>query len=221
MGPKERIARARAAALARFRVPRAIRSPFSAVSKAVSFADPPPWTRAPFREQKMSLIKNVSGGTLTSSTTVPSYGLFNFAINQINDIADIAAVFDQYRIDWVEFLLQPGTINSNLASDLGQLVSVVDFDDSSNPSSIGNLFDYNNAVVTLGNFQHYHKFRPRIATAAYSGAFSSFANSPSQWIDMASPGVQHYGVKVGWSPTIAVLNASIFIRLHVSFRSTR
>lgn len=215
-------ARARALTALRSRIPRAIRSPFSSVSRAVSFYDPPPWSNTRFREQKFSLIKNVSIGSLTSTTTVPVYGLFLFTISQIGDISSLGGVFDQYKIDWVELLTVPDVTPSTVSS-AGQLVSVVDYDDAANPGSLQALLDYNNAIQTTGNFQHYHKFRPRIASAAYGGTvFSSFMNVASSWIDMASTNVEHYGVKMGWSATPSgVQIQQVYARLHVSFRSTR
>lgn len=220
MGPKDRIARARAALALRSRVPRSIARSFNSVGRVVSVADPPPWSKTTLKEQRISVIKTIQYGLLTSSVTVPVFGLFMFAASQISDIASLGGVFDQYKIDWVELLIQPS--NSSASLDYGQLVSVVDYDDVSNPGSVAALLDYNTAIISNGSFQHYHKFRPRIATAVYGGAvFSSFANSASQWIDMASTNVEHYGVKVGWTPTAAVLTAQVFARLHVSFRSTR
>lgn len=226
MGPKDRIARDRALAVARSRArfPRIVRRSFTSYNKAVSALSPPPWKRPVAREQILRLTKTIYGGVLTSSLTVPVFGAFNFAFNQIDDYASFAPVFDQYRIDWVEWLSQPdNTVNANAATTTnGQLASVVDFDDSNVLSTVGEAFDYNTAVVSTGSFQHYHAFKPRIAVAAYSGAFSSFANQSSQWIDIASPGVQHYGVKVAWSvSTNAVFSQQVFYRLHVSLRSTR
>lgn len=38
--------------------------------------------------------------------------------------------------------------------------------------------------------------RPRTAMAAYSGAFTSYANMSDQWIDLNSTSVQYYGFKL-------------------------
>jgi len=64
------------------------------------------------------------------------------------------------------------------------------------------------------------KWRPHIATAAYSGVFTSFKNEPSTWIDVASPGVQHYGLKVAADVTSTNSVAiKMFVRVWVQFRN--
>ena len=43
---------------------------------------------------------------------------------------------------------------------------------------------------------------PRISTAAYSGAFTSYTNTKAPWIDCNSPTVQHFGMKFGIDATM-------------------
>lgn len=57
-----------------------------------------------------------------------------------------------------------------------------------------------------------------MAVAVYSGAFTSFANAPSSWIDSGSPNVQHYGLKAAVTATAAVQTYNLQVRARVSFR---
>ncbi len=64
---------------------------------------------------------------------------------------------------------------------------------------------------------------PHLAIGAYSGAFTSFANTNStQWVDANSPSVQYYGVKYGWTNLGgAALNIRVYVKYTVECRATR
>jgi len=58
-----------------------------------------------------------------------------------------------------------------------------------------------------------------MAVAAFSGAFTSYSNVPAGWIDSASPGVQHYGLKLYFESTpFGVISYEYSVRAKVSFR---
>jgi len=139
------------------------------------------------------------GEPLTSSTTVPtSLGISFTATSHLAQFGSFATIFDQYRIMEIECWIYANTTTINASVGGGNLSSVVDYDDDANPSTGGAnpLLQYQNLVISPINDGHYHKFRPHIAMAAYSGAFTSFANITSPWIDVASNAVKHYGVKL-------------------------
>jgi hypothetical protein len=133
----------------------------------------------------------------TSSTTVPVYGSLTVTLNAFDIDNAISAVFDQYRIVQIETWLIPrqSTADTSSASP-GMIISAVDVDDANAPTSYGQVTHYQSAVESAGIQGHYHRWQPHVAVAAYSGVFTSFANEASPWIDMASDGVQHYGMKV-------------------------
>lgn len=184
----------------------------------------------PFYPSKMTtnnqvykFVQQVSIGTNASSTTLNVFTGTFFTLSQIDQVAQLQAVFDQYRIDEIEFWIWPRAGNQNVGAsvDQGLLASVVDYDDASSLSSFASALDYSNVCVTSGRDGHYRRFKPHVAVAAYSGAFTSFANEESPWLDMASPGVQHYGVKTAWTPTDVVYGQSFQARFHLSCRNVR
>jgi len=158
----------------------------------------------------------------TTSVTIPTFISASFTLSALDQATQLAAVFDQYRIDEVEAWIIPHLTSNNSASgNPGLYTSVVDYDDASALGSIGAALDYTNAVTSSGCSGHYRRFKPHVAVAAYSGAFTSFANEPSPWIDAASPGVIHYGLKCAFTPTSSVETMDLVYRLHVSFRNLR
>lgn len=135
--------------------------------------------------------------TFTSTTGAEgNYGL-NFVVSDIDDFASISNVFDCYRIKKILYQIKPLTLPVTSSSGINgcELIAAVDLDDSNAPTFNG-LTHYQNArIATPGNTLAI-EFTPHVAVAAYSGAFTSYANEQNKWIDCASSSVQHYGLKV-------------------------
>ncbi len=183
-------------------------------------ASRPQPTNALRLEQGITIsLEYANQGWLTSTTTAGT-GAFNsltVVLGQFSAAGALAAVFDQYRIEQVETWLEPQAPNGTAA--VPTLYTAVDLDDANTPSSVSNIQDHLGAIVSGGLAGHYHKWRPHTATAVYSGAFTSFANTPAQWIDCASPGVQHYGYKAGVVSTGGSYAYTLTVRAVVSFRA--
>jgi hypothetical protein len=162
--------------------------------------------------------ETLTGSALTTSNVSNTFAAFNFTVASLDQISSLTALFDQYRIVQIEVWICPQ------ATVVGpsQLASVIDYDDSSNLSTFAQALDYVNVVSCSGDFAQYRTWRPHVAMAAYSGAFSSFANVTSPWIDAVSTGVQHYGLKLAAST--APTNTTTFditTRLHTQWRNVR
>jgi hypothetical protein len=163
--------------------------------------------------------------TITSQNIVNSsatYGLPTFAavattLSQFAGATSLLAVFDQYRIDqiehWVEYTNPSAVIN------FPTLISAVDLDDANVPSAVGQVQDHQGSVVGVAPAGHYHRFKPHMATAAFSGAFTSYSNTVAGWVDSASPNVQHYGLKLATISNGSASSANLTTRIVVSFRA--
>jgi hypothetical protein len=153
----------------------------------------------------------------TSSTVVPVFLGQQFNLGQFNGTAAYAALFDQYRFDEIEAWIEPTASYLNTAN-AGILTTAVDLDDANTPASVQAVEDKQSAISSNGMCAHYHKWKPHVAVAVYSGAFTSFGNAESQWIDIASNTVQHYGLKCAITVTNSVQAYNITVRAKVSFR---
>ncbi len=158
--------------------------------------------------------------TLTSiSNTTPTFGALNFQVSSLPQIADLSNVFDQYKIDLVEVWITP--LGQNIGN-YQRTASVIDYDDSAVLTTFNAALNYPNCVCTMASNGHYRKFRPHMAVAAFaSSAFTSYKNVPSDWIDMVSQNVEHYGLK--WAAEAATSNntVDVLVRLTCSFRKVR
>jgi len=161
----------------------------------------------------------LSSGAFVTSATLATFNAFAFSVSALDQISPLVALFDQYRIDLIELWFSAE--GSAAATATGNFATVIDYDDFNVLSTYAQALDYVNVVSTMMGVSHYRKFVPHIAMAAYSGAFTSFANVTSPWIDAASPSVQHFGVKVAATVTSAVVSYDLTYRLHTSWRNVR
>lgn len=124
---------------------------------------------------------------------------YNFTLASVPNYTEFTSLFDQYRIVAIKITFRPRFNVAQVAGSSNDIypnfVSVIDYDDSNVLSGIADYQQYQTYKITRFDKTHVRFFRPRMALAAYSGAFSSYANQSAQWIDAASTGVQHYGVK--------------------------
>jgi len=124
-------------------------------------------------------------------------GSCSFTLNSLPQASSMTTLFDKYRFLQVIVVFTPTfTVSNSTTSYPGRLTTVLDYDDAVVPASTAALYNYDTKQQCEGTQVCRRVLRPRPAIAAYSGAFTSFA-TPSQplWINSASPGVQHYGVK--------------------------
>lgn len=160
--------------------------------------------------------------TSINSAAISTYGAINITFGQFGDATPATLFFDQYRIALIEINFLPRVdVNVTPSTNPGQFYSVVDYDDSTVPGTVNVLQDYQNLIVTEGTKHHLHTFVPHVAVAAYAGAFTSYMNVTAPWIDVASPNVQHYGVKYAWTGGTVGFTYDIIARVLMELRNAR
>lgn len=157
---------------------------------------------------------------VTTSTSTPTFATALFVATNIDQWNTLASVWDQYRILELEYWLVP-QVSDAVSAASGQLYTVIDLDDNTNLTSIGQAQDYSNCVFTECKTGHYRHFIPHVADALYAGAFTSYGNVASPWIDCASGGVYHYGIKIAVSNTSQSIIYDLFSRAKFQFRNVR
>jgi len=173
-----------------------------------------------YDNQAFNLVDSVESlAWLTTNTATNSYQGFFVALSDLPDSSSYAAVFDQYRIMGAEVQLAPTTMPLG-GVYTGHVHTVIDYDDvaSITPSA---ALNYNNCVVSNLQDTLIRTFKPHMAVAAYAGSFTSYANMEPQWIDCASPSVQHYGFKCAVNPTGTALTFDLIGKIWVQFRNSR
>jgi len=174
-------------------------------------------TNALSLEQSIRVELQAQGLALTTSVTIPAFAGQSFTIAAFNTANSYLTTFDQYRFDQLEYWLEPIAAQGGLVP--AAVASCVDLDDATTPTQFVQVENHQGALLAEGGAGRYHKWKPHMAVAVYSGTFTSFANEEASWIDSASPNVQHYGIKVAAGITTAAIGYSYVVRAVVSFRA--
>jgi hypothetical protein len=176
----------------------------------------------PYPSNRISIEQSIRvqmidyGLFFSTSNTANIYQAFQFSLAAFSGYGAYVALFDQYMIEQLELWLEPTTQN---AADYSDVATCIDLDDATVPTSFGQVADHQGAMVGLGASGRYVKWRPHVAVATYSGAFTSYGNVPSMWIDSGSPSVQHYGWKCAMLSPGVVINYQVTVRAVVCFRA--
>jgi len=184
------------------------------------FAMSPPHSiiKSDISEKTYTVTQEVDLGVIhITSGSAPTFSTEFFVASSLDQVATFTALFDQYRVNWIELWVEP-LQTSNVVTNLA---SVIDYDDATNLATYAQALDYNNVVVAPLTNGHHRVFTPHVAVAMYSGAFTSFGNEISPWIDAASTGVQHYGVKLAAETSTGTYSIHGRFRVNVSWRNCR
>jgi len=146
---------------------------------------------------KRNKVYTFNRGYPYATVSAPTVGdlimAMNFTLGALPSSTDFTSLFDQYRIAQVTVRFIP---LAGVGTGSNPLVTVIDYDDSTVPGAVSDLFQYDSVQFTQPGSTLERTLKPRVAIAAYSGAFTSFATAdPDLWIDVASPNVQYYGLK--------------------------
>lgn len=131
------------------------------------------------------------------------FGTYTFNMNGVPSVTDFTTLYDQYRIGFIKFQIipkwnsvemDPGTGNINNATNI---MTVLDYDDSTTPASIDVMTQYQNLKMTRGGSAHKRAFVPRQLVNVYRGPLVGDGHEvvKPKWNDMAYLDVTHYGLK--------------------------
>jgi hypothetical protein len=168
----------------------------------------PPSTRQPVS----TFRRTYTAGTISASVSGDTINAWPITLSSLPGSSEFTALFDQYRILEVSYSFIPyfTEVPSTAGTVPGIFGSAIDYDDANFVLGLSDLQQYDsyqriNAVKSLTRV-----VRPRSAVAMYSGAFTSFGNVYGQWIDSASPSVQHYGLKTVLHGSTFAANTAIY-----------
>jgi hypothetical protein len=137
--------------------------------------------------------------TYVASSTTAVFGAYNYTAAALDNASGFASVFDQYRIDRIQTTFRPMNVATPLVNTASSgfiapiIYTVIDYDDSTTPTTVAQLRDYQNCSSHLYD-PFTLDFKPHVAMNV-GGSLSG--NIVGPWIDWATPSIQHFGVKLG------------------------
>lgn len=141
-----------------------------------------------------------------ATATDASFAL-QFSLSDLPQASSFATIFDAYRIDKVELRFIPDADELPSASSLGAastavakgefLNTAIDFDDSTAPSSLAQILEYETFMVSPPYREQKVVLKPRVAREIFDGVITTAYEQPESeiWLDIAQTGIPHYGVK--------------------------
>jgi hypothetical protein len=147
---------------------------------------------------------------------------FSFQLSDLPGYTAFSALYDQYRILAVKVEFVPvnlATTTNNAGSITNTpspiLHTCIDLDDATTPTAAVVLshqtYKCHGAYTPASATKYVRWLQPAVAMDVYQGAFGGFASKTNQWIDAASPGVAHYGLKA-W---LEMPTGSVNTRVHM------
>jgi len=206
----------------RSRPTRSMRLALGETERVFSIATPISW-RLPHVDNKVFRMNDrYLAATVTTSAVTNVYTALYFTVAGIGNITPLATLFDQYRIKKIEVLLLPAcNAVSGAGAGTGVMHTVIDYDDATALTSEQAALSYENCLSSSSSDGHRREFVPHAAMAAYSGAFNSYANVASPWIDAVSTGVQHYGLKIVNTVATQASEINVYATLFTEWRNVR
>ena len=144
---------------------------------------------------------------LTSNLTGFDATAFQFTLDRVQGYSELTAMYDQYRIDYVQFRINwsPKYTVSVDPNAPGQstyplLYYYKDYDDATDPTSLAQMQERGNLrqVRITPNKIIKINVKPAVAQMVYQSAVSTaYAPKWGAKIDVAMPDVPHYGLKIG------------------------
>lgn len=156
-----------------------------------------------------------------------------FQMSQIYRSVDYQTLFDSYRINAVEVIVTPilasvvnrpydDTTTGNIVTATPMWCAVIDLDSIDN-ETFENMRNRKNSIIKKATQGCKFKFKPRIHNETAGGGVSTPNTRYNTICDMASPDINHYGVKFvmqGGSPSTAYV-LRIETKYYMSFFNRR
>jgi len=187
----------------------------------------PPRIRAPKGSTWTSVFQaNFATGNFlvpfTTAVAALTAASYQFTLSDIVQSGSVVALFDQYRIDQVDFYMIP--VGNALNSTAGTVpaYAVVDRDDNTLIASLAAIQEYDN-VQQIQLFEGLHvRLNPTVTVALNAaGSFSGLEVKAAPFVDVGFITVPHYGIKVFSAPTGAIQSWNIKAYYRITFLNSR
>lgn len=160
------------------------------------------------------------GPQVVSSASLEIDQQLQFMLSSFTNVSAYQTLWDSYRILQITVRFFP-CATPPLSGSQGPVYTAVDYDDATT-TTLSQLLEYDTLQMCQPGTYFERTFTPRVANALYSGAFTSFGQVKSPWIDLASAGVLHYGLKIATpNGTVATPLFNTTVSAVIQFRNIR
>jgi len=185
--------------------------------------------------QSTSVNFGNNGNAISQTGSTAVLGQMSFCLADLNSVSSYGSLFDRYRMEKVHVRITsrntaPSVFLSGSTNDVVPTVFLaIDRDDSSAPSAISDLTQYDNCIELPGWMSCDVVLVPSvvstIANASSTATSSVIEKSNEVWLDLAATTIPTYGIKFGVTALAATSTArwvwDVELWYTVSFKNTR
>lgn len=169
--------------------------------------------------------------------TTTTFGDLYFQLDDLPNYSEFTTLYDFYKILAVKVYFIPIS-NVNIVSgtnpDLltsttygNRMFTVIDYNDRTVPTSLGELRQYNNCKVTPNEY-HTRFFHPRPVIAmdedAISGGVYGIGQTKDVWVSTESNQCEWYGLKYGIEHLTMAANTTLYkteVKVYLAFKAVK
>ena len=166
---------------------------------------------APYSKRKSKYAPKVTSivqqsylGTIQSTVSTDTLTVLKFNLDDMPGYADLAAVFDQYKIDKVELRFVPNantnpTVLGAQTQTRSRLYTAFDANDATVPATLNELIQYQNCSQTPYLEEYRRTIYPRLAVNSSDEEGVVTLGPANSWCATSQKDVDWYGLKIGAS----------------------
>lgn len=186
--------------------------------------------------KRSTYLGNITASISALGVPTPVGNAYAFSLSQLPNVSDFTNLFDQYKITGAKLQITPACSEGILsplagtAQPLGfsRVHSVIDYDDTSAPSSEDQLLEYGSHKSTAPFQTHTRFIKPKVLQEVYRSTLgTAYAPKSGQYLDVAYPDIPHYGMKVWISApntnpgTAQSITYKVYLTLYVTCKNVR
>lgn len=184
--------------------------------------------RSPAQKMRIHHFKRTVILAGINTGTATTFGARAFDLNMLPDNTEFQNLYDMFRINKVVWKLVPNvnSAEAGAAQRLPQIHSVLDYNDSTAPTSLDELVQYNNYRMTMGSRIHARKLTPAFLDNVYQTGAIQQPGNPNwkKWLSTAnSLSVPHHGVKyaIGATASANAITYTPYVTVYFSCKGTK
>lgn len=186
--------------------------------------------------KRSTFLGNITASISALGVPSPVGNAYAFSLSQLPSVSDFTNLFDQYKITGAKLQITPA-LSEGIASPLAgtsaalgfsRVHSVIDYDDTSAPTSEDQLLEYGSHKSTAPFQTHTRFIKPKILQEVYRSTLgTAYAPKSGQYLDVAYPDIPHYGMKVWVSApntnpgTAQSITYKVYLTLYITCKNVR
>lgn len=160
----------------------------------------------------------------TNAATAAAFG-WSFYLSAVPNYSEFTNLYDEYRIDYIKMIFTKVGLQTNTGTTIitPNVYYCIDKDDSSPPSNVDQLMQYQSVKIKSVTDNFTISFAPRFQTPVYISGTSTGYRSSTGFLDCTHADVPHHGIKLIMDPsgTASAWGYTVYVKYYMTFKGVR